>query len=184
MPLHVVDTAGLRDTEDVIERLGIQRTWSEIERCDLVLYLVDARHGLVVDEEPILARLPMNAPRLTVHNKADLISACGTIESRADGVHVWISAKTGAGMDALETELLRLVGVGVMHEDSFLARERHLVALGSAGEHLRRAASLGDQLELCAEELRLAHRVLGEITGEYTSNDLLGDIFSRFCIGK
>lgn len=184
VPLHVVDTAGLRDTEDPIERLGIQRTWNEIERCDLVLYLVDARQGLVLDEEPILARLPVNAPRLTVHNKADLIDACGTIEVRADGGHVWISAKTGAGMDALEEELLRLAGVGVSHEDGFLARERHLVALRAAGEHLRRAASLGAELELLAEELWLAHRGLGEITGEYTPDDLLGDIFSRFCIGK
>jgi tRNA modification GTPase len=184
VPLHVVDTAGLRDTEDVIERLGIQRTWMEIEKCDLVLYLVDARLGLVFDEEPTLRRLPTTAPRLTVHNKGDLVNKAGKIENRADGVHVWISAKTGDGIEVLEAELLRMAGIGVSHEDSFLARERHLVALGLAGEHLVQAESLLREPEFLAEELRLAHRALGTITGEYSPEDLLGDIFSRFCIGK
>jgi tRNA modification GTPase len=184
VPLHVVDTAGLRDTEDMIELLGIERTWSEIGKCDLVLYLVDARRGLVLDEEPILARLPATAPRLTVHNKADLIDRSGKIESRADGTHVWISAKTGAGMETLESELLRVAGAGVSHEDSFLARERHLVALGLGRVHVQRAEMVSAQPELFAEELRLSHQALGTITGDYSADDLLGDIFSRFCIGK
>ncbi|MDD5296025.1 MAG: tRNA uridine-5-carboxymethylaminomethyl(34) synthesis GTPase MnmE [Rhodocyclaceae bacterium] len=184
VPLHVVDTAGLRETEDPVERLGIERTWTEIGKCDLVVYLVDAALGVGIDEEPILARLPTAAPRLTVHNKADLTGCPGAMESKADGVHVWVSAKTGAGMDTFRAELLRIAGVSVGQEDGFLARERHLVALKSAREHAAQAVSLSGHLELFAEELRLAHRALGSITGEYSADDLLGDIFSRFCIGK
>jgi len=184
VPLHVVDTAGLRDTDDPIERLGIQRTWGEIAKGDVVLYLVDAREGVVLDEEPILGRLPAGAPRVTVHNKADLVDGCGRREDRVDGVHVWISAKSGAGMDVLQGELLRIAGVVEGQEGSFLARERHVLALDRARGHLDRAARLFDQADLFAEELRLAHQSVASITGEFSADDLLGEIFSRFCIGK
>jgi tRNA modification GTPase len=149
-----------------------------------VLYLVDARDGVTPEEEPILARLPSGVPRLTVHNKADLMEAACSRMERADGVHVWVSAKSGEGMDVLQGELLRIAGLVEGQEGSFLARERHVKALAAAADHLSQAGLLLNQSDLFAEELRLAHRQLGTITGEVSADDLLGEIFSRFCIGK
>ena len=179
VPLHVIDTAGLRETEDAVERLGIARTWEALEKADAALLLVDAAHGLTEEEQKILTRLPA-IPRITVHNKIDLYDE----SPRVAGEEVWLSAKTAAGMDLLQQKLLELAGWQASGEGAFMARSRHLDALGRAASHLQRAREAKAQLELFAEELRLAQSALSEITGEFSADDLLGEIFSSFCIGK
>jgi tRNA modification GTPase len=179
VPLHVIDTAGLRETEDAVERLGIARTWEALEKADAALLLVDAAHGLTEEEQKILTRLPA-IPRVTVHNKIDLYDE----SPRVAGEEVWLSAKTSAGMDLLQRKLLELAGWQASGEGAFMARSRHLDALGRAASHLQRAREAKAQLELFAEELRLAQSALSEITGEFSADDLLGEIFSSFCIGK
>jgi tRNA modification GTPase len=185
VPLNIVDTAGLRDAHDEVERLGIARTWSEIERADLLLLVVDAREGVTPADAAIVARLPPRLKRVVVHNKIDLAGESPRAEDRGDGTHVFVSAKTGAGVELLGRTLLALAGwVHDACETVFMARERHLVALRHAGERLAAADSLFGEAELFAEELRLAQDALNTITGEFTADDLLGEIFSRFCIGK
>jgi tRNA modification GTPase len=179
VPLHIVDTAGLRDTEDPVERMGIARTWAAVAQADVALLLVDAAHGLGAHEATTLARLPA-IPRITIHNKIDVSGEA----ARVAGEEIWLSAKTGAGLDLLQRELLRLAGWQAAGEGAFMARARHLEALASAAAHLAQARAMAAQLELFAEELRLAQASLSEITGEFTANDLLGEIFSKFCIGK
>ncbi len=179
VPLHVVDTAGLRDTEDAVERIGIARTWAAVEKADVVLLLVDAAHGVGEREAAILARLP-GVRRLTVHNKID---ASGE-PPRVDGDELWLSAKTGEGLDGLRDTLLEAAGWQAAGEGVFTARARHLDALGRAAAHLDAARGAMVRLELFAEELRLAQMALSEITGEFTADDLLGKIFGSFCIGK
>ena len=183
IPLHVIDTAGLRETEDEVERLGIERTWKEIERGDIAVLLIDAHHGITLEDEAILARLPAGMTRLTVINKIDLIDSPARREETANGVQLHLSAKHGIGIDLLEQELLAHAG-WQDDEDVFIARERHLEALAAARLHLEQARLSVGQLELFAEEIRMAHRALQQITGEYSPDDLLGAIFSTFCIGK
>jgi tRNA modification GTPase len=184
VPLNVVDTAGLRDSADEVERLGIQRTWSEIERADLLLLVVDARHGVTAADEAIAARLPQRLRRVVVHNKIDLAGAAPHIVEERDGTAVHLSAKTGEGVELLRNTLLQYAGWQSAEESVFIARERHLVALRRAAERLEAAAGQALSPELFAEELRLAQNELGAITGEFTADDLLGEIFARFCIGK
>jgi tRNA modification GTPase len=184
VPLNVVDTAGLRESADEVERLGIQRTWSEIERADLLLLVVDAREGVTAADEAIAARLPQRLRRVVVHNKLDLVDAAPRRVEEQDRTAVYLSAKTGAGIELLRQTLLQHAGWQSTEESVFMARERHLVALRQAGEHLEAAADQSRSAELFAEELRLAHSALGAITGEFTADDLLGEIFARFCIGK
>lgn len=184
IPLHIVDTAGLRESEDEVERIGIARSWAEIERADVVLHLLDARTGMTTSDEAIASQLPVGVEQIALFNKCDLASGPSR-QVAADGrVSLWLSAKTGAGMDALDKELLRIAGWQAGAEDVFLARERHLMALEKALASLRAAQAQPDHLELFAEELRLAQESLSAITGELTPDDLLGEIFSRFCIGK
>jgi len=195
IPLTIVDTAGLRDTDDPVEAIGIERTWAAISRADLVLLLVDARAGadaLDAEDQAILERLPRDMARVVVHNKADLAQIAPTSAWREDhGIgrrHVWISAHVGAGIALLEQEVLAVVGAEAATEDTFLARERHVHALREAAEHLAAAAAQvaldPPPIELFAEELRESQRALSAITGEFTADDLLGVIFGRFCIGK
>lgn len=179
VPLHVVDTAGLRDTEDAVERIGIARTWAAVEKADAVLLLVDAAHGVGREEAAILTRLS-GVKRLTVHNKIDARGEA----PRAAGDEIWLSAKTGAGIDLLRDRLLEAAGWQAAGEGVFTARARHLDALRRAAAHLAAARAAMIQLELFAEELRLAQAALSEITGEFTADDLLGEIFGSFCIGK
>ncbi|MFP5409691.1 MAG: tRNA uridine-5-carboxymethylaminomethyl(34) synthesis GTPase MnmE [Gammaproteobacteria bacterium] len=179
VPLHVIDTAGLRETEDAVERLGIERTWAAVEKADVALLLVDAAHGLGEVEQAILARLPQVA-RLTVHNKIDATGEA----PRAEGEELWLSAKTGAGVDLLRRKLLEAAGWQAAGEGAFMARARHLDALARAAGHIAAARGAAAQLELFAEELRLAQTALSEITGEFSADDLLGEIFGSFCIGK
>ena len=183
IPLHVVDTAGLRDTDDEVERLGIERTWKEIARADVVVLLADARLGVTAEDEAILARLPAQPAGLTVFNKIDLAGEPARREQDTHGTRIYLSARGGPGVDLLELALLEIAG-WQDGEDVFIARERHLTALATARAHVAQARALTGHLELFAEELRLAHRALQEITGEFTPDDLLGAVFSRFCIGK
>ena len=187
IPLHVIDTAGLRETEDEVERLGIERTWREIEKADVLVLLADAREGIAHGEEAILRRLPPDLPRITVYNKIDLTDRAPERHEEPEGgegcVAISLSAKSGAGLDLLRRELLRIAG---WHEaeDVFIARERHLRALAASQEHLQLSRQRLPALELFAEELRMAQNALCHITGEFTADDLLGEIFGRFCIGK
>ena len=193
VPLHVIDTAGIRgeaDTNDEVERIGIARTWAEIAGADALLFLHDLTRAGQADYEAgdaaIAARLPAGlaaSDRLVaVYNKADV----APLPARPEGVAV--SAKTGAGLDALRHKLLELAGWHASPEGLFIARTRHVQALRHTREHLALAQAqvtrADPALDLLAEELRLAQRCLGEITGEFTADDLLGEIFSRFCIGK
>lgn len=183
IPLHVIDTAGLRETDDEIERIGIARTWQEIERADVVVLLVDARHGVQESDRQILERLPATLKRVTVYNKIDLAETGAERHEQSDGVAISLSAKHGEGVDLLRKELLTIAGWHPA-EDVFIARERHLRALAETRAHLEAAVARLPHLELLAEELRLAQTALGTITGQFSADDLLGEIFGRFCIGK
>jgi tRNA modification GTPase len=187
IPLHIIDTAGLRDTEDVVEKIGIERSWQEIERADVVVLLVDANVGVSAVDREILAKMPERLQRITVYNKIDLAGREAERHDEADGVAISLSAKANRGIELLRQELLRIAGWH-QAEDVFIARERHLRALADAQEHVAAARNVVEgampALELFAEELRLAQQSLGQITGEFTADDLLGVIFSRFCIGK
>jgi tRNA modification GTPase len=197
IPLSVVDTAGLRPTDDPIEALGIERTWAAVARADVALVLLDAKEGETPpapDDAAILAQLPPALPRIVIHNKIDLVGMAARSERRDDALdaspraQVWLSAKTGEGVALLREEVLALAGARADMEGTFLARERHLRALDEAERRLgaaaRQLAAEAPALELFAEELRAAQLALGAITGEFTADDLLGAIFSRFCIGK
>jgi len=199
IPLTIIDTAGLRPTDDPIEAMAIERTWSAVAKADVALVLVDAAAGgnVAEDDAAILDALPAALPRLVIHNKIDLADLPAGVDSRRLGEgaraaqaerHVFLSAKTGAGVDLLQQEILALADVHEDMEDTFLARERHLDALRVASAHLASArahfAAEKPPHELVAEDLRGAHTALAAITGEFTSDDLLGVIFSRFCIGK
>ncbi len=181
IPIHVVDTAGLRETTDPVEAQGIARTWDAVAKADVALLLVDATLGVSQREAEILAALP-DIPLITVHNKIDLTQEAARIS--ADGRELWLSAKLGTGVELLKQQLLKLAGWQPVGEGSFMARARHLAALQKAATHLANARDKLSMLELFAEELRLAQEALATITGEFTADDLLGEIFSRFCVGK
>jgi tRNA modification GTPase len=176
VPVVLVDTAGLRESQDEVERIGMARTRSELERADVVLVILEA--GTM--EEPA-GPLPAAATRITVINKIDLLA--GAAAGR-QGEAIQVSAKTGAGLDALRAALLEAAGWNARGETVFLARERHLRALHAARSNLAAAATQDVAWEFFAEELRLAQETLGTITGRVSADDLLGEIFARFCIGK
>lgn len=184
VPAHIMDTAGLRDPRDPVERLGIGRSWAAIEEADLVLLLIDATQGETSADREILDRLPETLRCVRVMNKIDLIGQAKKVDKQTSSPAVWLSAKTGEGVDLLRDLLLETIGRHNSGEGLFLARARHLEALNRAQRHLRQAARHARDLELFAEELRLAQEALGAIGGEFTPDDLLGEIFSRFCIGK
>ncbi|KTG16701.1 MULTISPECIES: tRNA uridine-5-carboxymethylaminomethyl(34) synthesis GTPase MnmE [unclassified Guyparkeria] len=183
LPIHVIDTAGLRESEDPIEQEGIRRAWEEVERADLILLLIDGARGRSAEDEDTLERLP-DKPLLTVINKIDLID--GTASERVENGTLRLSARTGAGIDALRHELRQLAGLSDRAEDPFIARRRHLEALEAAQASLVEAAGALDlgAGELAAESLRRAQSAMEAITGRYTADDLLGEIFGSFCIGK
>ena len=186
LPLTIVDTAGLRDTEDAIEREGIRRAWQALEKAELALFLVDDREGVTAADRALLARLPA-MPRLLLRNKCDLAGQAPALHSGEEGQELRLSAKAGLGLDLLVQALKAQAGLSEVGEGLFLARARHLEALDQAASHLaqaRQRLTEGAHAELAAEELRLAQRALGRITGEQSSDALLGEIFRRFCIGK
>jgi len=191
VPLHAIDTAGLREhheTHDEVERIGISRSWTEIDSADAVIFLHDLTRAGDVDyrsgEARIAERLGDASRVLHVFNKSDAVEAA----ARADLVGLALSAKTGEGLAELRAALLQRAGWHASPEGVFIARARHLDALRRTREHLAEADAQAAQrdaaLDLFAEELRLAHNALGEITGAFTADDLLGEIFGRFCIGK
>lgn len=196
MPLHLVDTAGLRLAADEVEEEGIRRAWREIDKADRILLLVDASDSMEIDPAKIMPEFVdrmVDLDRLTiVRNKIDLLTETGIAVGREsdwqkDGTVISISAKTGQGIDELKQHLKASMGFNAEGEGKFTARRRHLEALTSARELLANGRTqLSDSAagELLAEDLRLAQRALGEITGVFTTDDLLGRIFSSFCIGK
>jgi len=182
--LTLIDTAGLRETHDEIEREGIRRARAELHRADVAILMTDSAHALA--DLSLLQDCATGATRLIVHNKVDLSGEMPRTEQHDGNIHIYLSAQSGAGLDDLRETLRRLGGGASAGEGAFSARQRHVQALEMAAQHLRVAA---DHLqhragELAAEELRLVQRALGEITGEFSSDDLLGAIFSTFCIGK
>ncbi|MYM25516.1 tRNA uridine-5-carboxymethylaminomethyl(34) synthesis GTPase MnmE [Duganella sp. FT135W] len=191
IPLNIIDTAGIRAPEeaaDVVERIGIERTWNEVGKADVILHLLDADHGPSRSDEGIMEAFPQGVPVLRIWNKIDLSGHKAAVDQMEDATHIYLSAHEHIGIDLLRQELLRIAGWQQTGESLYLARERHLIALKNAGAHLVRAgehAAQNDQsLDLFAEELRLAQVQLSSITGAFSSDDLLGVIFSRFCIGK
>jgi tRNA modification GTPase len=193
VPLHVVDTAGLRDSDDVVEQMGIERAWDEIGQADVVLFLHDLtrwnQDSYQQDEARIAQSLQQNrhgdTPWLDVWNKADQASDSVLASITSGPV---LSAKTGDGLPELRQQLLKLAGWSGTSEGLFMARQRHVQALLRVQDHLEQAqtllASPAPALDLLAEELRLSQNPLNEITGEFKADDLLGVIFSQFCIGK
>jgi len=192
MPLHIIDTAGLRESPDEVEQIGIQRAWQEIQQADRVLLLIDSRQNQLTDPREIwpefVDKLQDQRKITLVRNKIDLSEeAAGLFTSNSGDLYIGISAATGAGIDELKQHLKTIMGFSESGEGGFTARRRHLDALERAQSFL---ASGKAQLqgyaagELLAEDLRHAQNALSEITGEFTSDDLLGRIFSSFCIGK
>lgn len=199
LPLCIIDTAGIRDIHDdsgtdsdQVERIGIERAWGEVEKADVILHLLDASRGPTRADEQIAQRFPPGIPVLRIWNKIDLSGHKPAADQMPDATHIYLSATERRGIDLLRTELLRIAGWQQTGESLYLARERHLAALQAARAHLDSAAAhaatehrSNDQaLDLFAEDLRLAQDRLASITGEFTPDDLLGAIFSRFCIGK
>ena len=184
VPLHVIDTAGLRETDDEVEKFGIARTWASLQTANIALLLVDAAHGITEAEKSILTRLPQEIAKIWVHNKIDVSRETPKIVEIAQETHIHLSAKTGEGLELLKSQLLKLAGYRASGEGVFMARARHLEALQLVNVHLHEARAQLSSSELIAEELRLAQEALSSITGEFTPDDLLGEIFSKFCIGK
>ncbi|ENM5787651.1 tRNA uridine-5-carboxymethylaminomethyl(34) synthesis GTPase MnmE [Vibrio metoecus] len=191
MPLHIIDTAGLRDASDAVEKIGIERAWEEIRQADRVLFMVDGTTTEATDPQDIwpdfVDRLPENIGITVIRNKADQTGEPLGICHVNQPTLIRLSAKTGHGVDALRQHLKECMGFSGNQEGGFMARRRHLDALERAAEHL----DIGQQQlegymagEILAEELRIAQQHLNEITGEFSSDDLLGRIFSSFCIGK
>lgn len=191
MPLHIIDTAGLRDATDEVERIGITRAWNEIEQADRVLLMLDSSDPASNDLEKVrsefLAKLPANLPVTIIRNKTDLSGEGESIREEHGYTTIRLSAQTQQGVDFLREHLKQSMGYQTGTEGGFLARRRHLEALEKAAEHLQAGHIQLTQFhagELLAEELRLVQNNLSEITGQFTSDDLLGNIFSSFCIGK
>lgn len=191
MPLHIIDTAGLRESPDQVEKIGIERAWEEIRQADRVLFMVDSQQTPATHPEDIwpefFAQLPDNMPFTVIRNKVDLTQESVRVDQHNGIPVLQLSAKTGNGIELLREHLKHCIGYTVSAEGSFMARRRHLDALAKAKTHLlqgQEQLELNLAGELLAEELRLAQQHLNEITGEFTSDDLLGQIFGSFCIGK
>ena len=191
MPLHIIDTAGLREASDEVERIGIERAWQEIDQADRVLFMVDSTTTNETNPEKLwpefIERLPKNIPVTVIRNKADLTGEPLGYSEQNGYCLIQLSARTGEGITLLRDHLKQVMGFTSSTEGGFLARRRHLQALEKAAEHLNNGQYQLNTFhagELLAEELRLAQEALSEITGEFTSDDLLGRIFSSFCIGK
>jgi tRNA modification GTPase len=181
VPLHVIDTAGLRDSRDEVEKIGISKTWEAISQADMVVWVSDATRPETRAPDPNLAaRLPLGVVQLQAVNKIDLKKPP---PAQIGEREVLLSCKTGAGIEQLQLAILDAMG-WYSGEGVFMARARHLLALHTAARHLELACVRGGELELFAEELKLAQSALASITGEFTADDLLGKIFSQFCIGK
>ena len=191
VPIKLIDTAGIRsedEADDEVERIGISRTWDEVGRADVILHLLDADRGPTRTDEIVAEGFPEGVPIIRVWNKIDLSGHKPAVDDMGGVISVYLSSYDKTGIDLLRTELLRIAGWQPTGESLYLARERHLIALRNAHDHLEAALNLAEQpeppLDLFAEELRLMQEQLGSITGTVSTDDLLGMIFSRFCIGK
>jgi tRNA modification GTPase len=187
LPLTVVDTAGLRDTRDPVEREGIRRAWRAFEQAEVILFLLDDCSGLTRADEELLQRLPCGPEIVLIENKCDLSGRAPRREERGGRVNLRLAAQTGGGLELLIAEIKRIAGLTERTENLFSARTRHVEALQRAlayAHDAQRRLHEGANPELAAEELRMAQQALSEITGAFTSDDLLGKIFSQFCIGK
>jgi tRNA modification GTPase len=183
MPIHIIDTAGLRESEDLVEQEGVRRAYAEIAKADVVLFVVDATETPPLDLRLFLKNIPANATIITIRNKIDLLQE----KPRLDGNCVALSAKQGIGIDLLKNHIKTIAGYQTTQEGVFSARQRHLDALDRAKKFLLDGKNQLENFkagELLAEDLRQAQLALNEITGEFSSDDLLGRIFSSFCIGK
>jgi len=187
LPVTLVDTAGLRDSDDPIEREGMRRAREVLARAELALYLLDDRHGLTDADRQLISSLPTGPQLLLLHNKCDLSARAPAIFEAAGQQHLRISAASGAGLDLLTQKIKDIAGFAGSGEGLFSARARHLDALTRTLEHCQQAQRRIRErahAELAAEDLRLAQQALGEITGVFSNEDLLGAIFRSFCIGK
>ena len=184
MPLHIIDTAGLRESTNAVEQEGVRRAQEEIRKADKVLALIDIRD---TDPQALLDSIPEGLDITTLYNKIDLVNKEPEIQNKESGTQIYVSIKTGAGMDLLIQHLKQSVGYNETAENIFIARTRHLEALNKGHQYVQSALlqlQTTQASELVAEDLRQAQQALAEITGEFTSDDLLGKIFSSFCIGK
>ena len=185
LPLHVIDTAGLRESEDVIEQEGVKRAWKEIEKCDRLLYVIDSQTKEVLPED-IYKQIPEATGLSLVFNKTDLSGEKNRVVEKDNITEVYLSASSGEGIDLLRRHLKQCMGYERHTEGQFIARRRHITALNNASNYLNKATQClkNNTGELLAEELKLAQNELSSITGEFSSEDLLGRIFADFCIGK
>ena len=184
MPLHVIDTAGLRETDDPVEQEGVRRAWLEIEKADRILLVVDQQQP---DDDSLIENLPKNIEQTRIHNKIDISGEKAGEKQTEQGLQIALSAKTGDGIDLLKEHLKQCMGYEQSTEGKFMARRRHLTAINIADQSIQAAQQNLQTVqagELIAEELKTAQNALSEITGEFSSDDLLGRIFSSFCIGK
>ena len=187
MPVNILDTAGIRESEDLIEQEGIKRAFKAFETADLILVLLDVKDKGTAVEAEIVDPLPKNIKTITVYNKIDKAENSPKIEKTENGTQVWISAKQKQGIEALKQEIKKLVGYQQTAEGTFIARRRHITALEEAKEFIAMAVNelnIGSYAELAAENLLQAQNALNTITGEFSNDDLLGRIFEGFCIGK
>ena len=186
LPLHIIDTAGLRDSDDPVEQEGVRRAWQQIEQADRILLIIDDQTGFSDADRQLLQRLPHTLPCTRIFNKIDLSGREAGLSGSGEVMNLALSVHSGAGMDALREHLKAVMGYHDSDAGGFSARRRHLDALRRAGDNLDRAHACLDSGsgELLAEELRQTQQQLAGITGEFTSDDLLGEIFSSFCIGK
>ncbi|MCM1513078.1 MAG: tRNA uridine-5-carboxymethylaminomethyl(34) synthesis GTPase MnmE [Oxalobacter formigenes] len=191
IPITLIDTAGIRNTQetgDEVEKIGIERTWDEISRADIILHLLDASRGPTRHDEKIAEAFPPGIPVIQIWNKIDLSGHTPSVDHILGTTQIYLSTQNGQGIDLLRNELLEAAGWHQTGESACMARERHLVAMKVAADHLAAATKAIKQekppLDLLAEELRLAQEALNSIIGSFTPDDLLGAIFSRFCIGK
>ncbi|SFC49427.1 tRNA uridine-5-carboxymethylaminomethyl(34) synthesis GTPase MnmE [Pseudoalteromonas denitrificans] len=191
MPLHIIDTAGLRESPDIVEQIGIERAWDEINQADRVLFMLDATDSIETDPHEIwpefIDKLPKKMEITVIRNKVDLSNEQVCSQEINNQTVINLSAKNNSGIDLVKDHLKQIMGYKGSTEGGFMARRRHLEALNHAAEHLEIGQTQLEMHiagELLAEELRLTQQYLNEITGEFTSDDLLGQIFSSFCIGK
>ncbi len=188
LPIHIIDTAGLRESSDQVEKIGIERAWDEISKADRLLLLVDDALGITAADQAIIDQLPEPRPAMTIiRNKIDLSLQQPSIDDSQKIPSIGLSAKQGIGVDLLRGHLKQCIGYQSGGEGGFMARRRHLDALQRGMQHIQQGEIQLLEMkagELLAEELRLAQDSLNEITGEFSSDDLLGEIFSSFCIGK
>lgn len=187
LPLHIIDTAGLRETADQVEQIGIARAWAAIEQADHVLVVVPAIEEIAPEDQAILAKLPPHLPVTLVRNKIDLVGIEPHVSHEGERMVIWLSAKQRQGLDLLKAHLKQAMGYEQTTEGVFMARRRHVEALQHALAYLKQGHQNLEQFaagELLAEDLRQAQQALEAITGRFTSDDLLGEIFSNFCIGK